>query len=524
MFNIELVLALMVVGCVLALAARGLHIPYPILLVLGGLVLALLPIVPDVELAPELVFLLFLPPLLYFAAFETSVRDIRAQLPSILSLAIGLVLASVAAVAVATFAIRPEFGWPLAFALGAIVSPPDAIAATAVFRGLGVPRRVVTLLESESLFNDASALIVYQAALAAAARGAFSPADAGLDFVVEGFGGIVIGVAVGMAITRLRAWLRDPAVEITVGLLTPWAAYLPAEHFHVSGVLATVTAGLYVGWAAPRIMDSETRMRSHAVWDMVVFILNSLVFILIGMQLSTIVRALSEQSLEQLTVWAALISIVVIAVRLIWVYLDWTSRLAIARLTHRKSRAIPGARETFVVGWAGMRGVVSLATALALPFSLPGRNPAVFVTFGVILVTLVGQGLTLPAVIRRLGVGDVGPHDAYRDELKARTAAADAALARIDELGDEWPDHQPLIDMLRAEYAHRAAHLDDAVGDDSASAAAEEELIEHRKIRQAVIAAERAAVLDLRNQGSIHDAARRKVQRELDLEELRMQA
>ena len=445
MFGIELILALLVAVCVLALVARGLHVPYPILLVLGGLGLALLPFGPNVELAPELVFLLFLPPLLYIAAFDTSIREVRAQLPSILSLAVGLVLATTAAVAVVTHAIAPEFGWPLAFALGAIVSPPDAVAATALLRGLGVPRRVVTLLESESLFNDASALVTYQAALAAAATAAFSPVEAGVNFVVEGLGGIAVGVVVGVAITQLRARLREPAVEITIGLLTPWAAYLPAEHLNVSGVLAAVSAGLCVGWAAPRIMDSETRVRARAVWDMVVFILNSLVFILIGMQLSTILRDTSGQSLAQLAAFAGLVSLVVIGVRLIWVFSAWGIRKWVTRVTRRAHYSVADARETFVVGWAGMRGVVSLATALALPLTLSGRNPVLFVTFGVILVTLVGQGMTLPVIIRRLHVGVAGEPGGNEDELRARSVAAEAALTRIDELADEWPDHLPLI-------------------------------------------------------------------------------
>ena len=526
MDNIELILALLVIACVLALSARGLHIPYPILLVLGGLVLALLPVFPDVELAPELVFLLFLPPLLYIAGFDTSYREVRAQLPAIVSLAFGLVLATIVAVAWVTHILAPELGWPLAFALGAIVSPPDAVAATALLRGLGVPRRVVTLLEGESLFNDATALVAYETALAAAAS-EFSPVEAGVHFVVAGVGGILIGLVVGWLVTHLRFRLSDPAVEITIGLLTPWAAYLPAEHLDVSGVLAVVTAGLCVGWAAPRIMDSETRLRSRAVWDMVVFILNSLVFILIGMQLSTILRALSEVSLKELIVFAALISLVVIVVRLIWVFADRAVRRWFERAIHREESTTGDLRQTFVVGWAGMRGVVTLATALALPFTLPGRNPAVFVTFGVILVTLVGQGMTLPPLIRRLGVTDTGAQVGNPHELLARTTAAEAAIDRLGELAEQWPSYRSLIDALRAQYEHRASHLSevaasrDATSDGEISTA-EQELIDHQTIRHAVITAERAAVLHLRNQGAIDDAAWLKIQRELDLEELRM--
>jgi CPA1 family monovalent cation:H+ antiporter len=521
MVNIELILTLLVAVCVLALAARGLRVPYPILLVVGGLVLALLPFVPDIELAPDLVFLLFLPPLLYIAGFNTSIREVRAQLPAIASLAVGLVLATIIAVAAVTHTYAPALGWPLAFALGAIVSPPDAVAATALLRGLGVPRRVLTLLDGESLFNDATALVAYQAALAAAATAAFSPTEAVGQFLFAGFGGIAIGAIVGWLVVHLRGVLHDPAVEITIGLLTPWAAYLPAEHFHVSGVLATATAGLTVGWASPRIMDSETRIRARAVWDMVVFILNSLVFILIGLQLSTILRELSGQSLQQLVMFAALVSAVVIVIRIAWVFGDRVVNLEIRRVRKQPVSTLCDLRETFVVGWAGMRGVVSLATALALPLSIPGREAVIFVTFAVILVTLVGQGMSLPTIIRALGVSSTG--DGNEHELRARSTAAEAAIHRIDELAEEWPAHLPLIDALRAQYEHRATHLGEyATGEDTTTA--EQELIEHQKIRQSVIAAERAAVLSLRNQGAIDDEAWQKVQRDLDLEELRMEA
>ena len=526
MYEIELILALLVAVTLLAMAARTVRVPYPILLVLGGVVLALMPAVPHVELAPELVFLLFLPPLLYIAGFDTSLREVRVQLPSILSLAVGLVLATTLVVAVVAHALLPELGWPMAFALGAIVSPPDAVAATAVLRGLGVPRRLVTLLEGESLFNDATALVAYQAALGAAATASFSPSAALLRFLAAGIGGVLVGLAVGVAVAGLRRRLHDPPVEITVSLLTPFAAYLPAERLGLSGVLATATAGLCVGWVAPRIMESDTRVRGRAVWDMVVFILNSLVFILIGLQLSTILGALSGRLLADLVGFAALIALAVILVRLVWVfsarYLAWW----LARLRRRHALP-PDPRQTFVVGWAGMRGVVSLATALALPLGTPERDLLIFVTFCVILATLVGQGLSLPLLIRALGVGADG--DGERDELRARTTAAEAAVARIEQLADEWPTHLPLIDALRAQYGHRATHLgtQPASADGSSGegvSAAEQELVEHRKIRRAVIDAERAAVLDLRDRGVIDDEAWRRVERDLDLEELRMEA
>jgi CPA1 family monovalent cation:H+ antiporter len=525
--QVELILALLVAVCVLVLAARTIRVPYPILLVVGGLVLAAIPAVPNVELAPELVFLLFLPPLLYIAGFETSIREVRAQLTPILSLAVGLVLFTIALVAVAAHALVPGLSWPLAFTLGAIVSPPDAVAATALLRGLGVPRRVVTLLEGESLFNDATALVAYQTALAAAVSSVFSPSGAALQFVWAGVGGVVVGAVVAAIVARLRPKLRDSTVEITVSLLTPWAAYLPAEQLGVSGVLATVTAGLCLGWLAPRIMDSETRVRARAVWDMVVFILNSLVFILIGLQLSTILNALTNQALPGLLGLSLATAVVLIAVRLVWVFAFWAGRFWSAQRT-RKAAPANDARDTFVVGWAGMRGVVSLATALAMPLSIGERDLLIFVTFAVILVTLVGQGLTLPLIVRALGIGAASAGDGDRDELKARTAATDAAVARLEELAEEWPTHRPLIDTLRAEYDHQAGHLNDyaasLAGSSAADGSAEQELIEHRKIRRAVIDAEREAINGLRSQGAIDDQAWRRVERDLDLEELRMEA
>jgi monovalent cation/hydrogen antiporter len=528
MHEIELVLALMVAVAALATVARALRIPYPILLVLGGLLLALLPVVPDVRLAPELVFLLFLPPLLYIAAFDTSIRDVRALLRPILSLAVGLVLVTTAAVAVVTHALVPQLGWPAAFALGAIVSPPDAVAAAAIFRGLGVSRRLVTLLESESLFNDATALVAYRAALAAMATATFSLGEAGLRFVAVAVGGVVVGLAVGKAVAWLRHRIDDPPVEITLSLLTPFAAWLPAEWLGVSGVLATVTAGLCVGWWAPRIMQSDTRLRGRAVWDMVVFVLNGLVFILIGLQLSTILPALSGRTLLALVGLGVLLSLTVILVRLAWVFLT----VYLARLIFGSplpNDPAPQWREVFVVGWAGMRGVLSLAAALALPLATPERDLLLFLTFCVILATLVGQGLSLPWLICALGVGEdraAGEHQ----ERHARAATAEAATSRIEQLADEWPTHLPLIDTLRAQYAHRATHLGEHATEESSGEApspdgeAEQEMLEHHLIRRAVIDAERAALLDLRDRGEIGDQVWRRIERDLDLEELRMEA
>ena len=521
MHEVELTLAMLVAVTVLATVARLLRVPMPILMVLAGLALAASPAVPDVVLAPELVFLLFLPPLLYIAAFDTAIRDVRAMLVPIVSLAVGLVLATAATVATVVHLVLPDIGWPAAFALGAIVSPPDAVAAVAVLRRLNVPRRLVTLLEGESLFNDATALVIFQMAVAAMGTASFSMTDAAIRFVLVAVGGIAIGIGIGAIIALLRRRLTDMPVEIMISLLTPFAAYLPAEQVGVSGVLSTVAAGLCLGWWAPRIMDPNVRLRVRAVWEIVVFVLNGLVFLLIGLQLSTILPSLANRS--PLTVFGLglLVSAVVIAVRFAWI------------ATVLCARPKPGGRrqrwtEATLVGWAGMRGVVSLATALALPFETPARDLLLFATFCVILVTLVGQGLTVPWLVKALGLVDDG--SGTEQELHARSVALDAACRRIAQLAEEWPTHLPLVETLKAQYGHRASHLEelrsDAVDEDGhpLSQAAEQELLEHGQIRRAVIDAERQAVLELRQLGEIGDEAWRRVERDLDLEELRLEA
>ncbi|HEY3111422.1 MAG TPA: Na+/H+ antiporter [Chloroflexota bacterium] len=524
MHALELVLGLLVPVAALAVLARRLGIPYPILLVLGGLALGLVPGLPRVELDSEIVFLLFLPPLLYVAAFFTSMRDFRANAHAISQLAVGLVLATTAVVAVVAHAAIPGLPWPVAFLLGAIVSPTDAITATAVIQRLGAPRRLVTILEGESLINDATALVAYRAALAAALTGSFSLGDAGLRFAIA-LGGIAVGLLVALPIEQLRRRINDPPVEIVISLLTPFAAYLPAEELGLSGVLAAVAAGLYLGQRASSLMEAETRLSGRAVWDTLVFVLNGLVFILIGLQLPGILAGLAGRGAAELLALGGLVSLTVVAVRLVWVGL---ARL-VAALLGGAARAEPWP-VVLVIGWAGMRGVVSLATALALPTALPSGQPfperdlLVFLTFCVILVTLVGQGLSLPWVMRRLGVGGDGSDQI--EEQQARAAATEAAVARIEQLADEWPGHLPLIDALRGQYAHRRSHLGESLEPDGAQAdpAAEQELLEHRAIRQAIIDAERRAVLELFARGVLHDDIRRRIERDLDLEEVRMEA
>jgi CPA1 family monovalent cation:H+ antiporter len=429
---VELVLALLAVAVVLGVAARRVRVPYPILLVVGGLVLGLQPWLSPVQLDPQLVFLLFLPPLLYAAAFKTEWADFRGQLRAISMLAVGLVLFTTAAVAaVAHYWIG--LPWACAFVLGAIVSPPDAVAAVAVTSRLKVPPLVVTLLEGESLVNDATALVVLRVAVAAVAAGAFSVAEAGVQFVTVAAGGIALGLAGGWLAIRLHNWLdrrdlADAKLTITITLLTPYAVYLPAEHLHVSGVLAAVAAGLWVGTRCEAVFTPELYEEARAVWDWVDFLLNSLIFILIGFELRPVLEGLDgTYTPTDLLGHVAVVSAAVIVSRLVWVFPGAYIPRWLDRHVFGIPTPYPPWQNVFVVGWTGMRGVVSLAAALALPLAtaggkpFPGRDLIQFLTFWVIFATLVGQGLTLPLVIRALGVGgptvaesngdDVNPED-----------------------------------------------------------------------------------------------------------------
>jgi len=521
--SIEVIfLGLLGVVAAITIAARRIGIPYPILMVVGGLALGLVPGVPRVELDPETVLLVFLPAILFSAAFLSSPRDLWRNLRPITLLAFGLVLMTTLAVAIVMMILVPGIGWPAAIALGAIVSPPDAIAATAIAQRLGLPRRLVTVLEGESLVNDATALVTYRLALAAAASGAFSLGDAAVSFVAVAAGGVLVGLVVGAAATWILRRLADPPVEVLISLLTPFAAYLPAERFGVSGVLAAVTAGLILGWYAPRIMSSDTRILGFGAWQMTIFVLNGLAFILIGLQLPTVLEGLGTYTPGELAGLAGAVVTTVILVRVAWVFpATYLPRILIPSVNRRDPAPRPNV--VLVLGWAGMRGVVSLAAALALPAVLPNgdtfpRHLLIFLTFAVILATLVGQGLTLPWLIRWLGLGDDG--SAEQEELHAREAATEAALQRLDELVTEVPGHLELVDRLREQYRDRAQHFSRQHQADTVVEMDQEE-IEHERIRREVLGAERLAVLDLRNRGVISDEALRRVERDLDLDELR---
>jgi monovalent cation/hydrogen antiporter len=518
----EVLLLLLIVVAVLVTAARRLRLPYPVVLLVGGLALGSIPGVPHIDLAPDVVLVLVLPPILYVSAVFTPIRSFKAEIGNIASLAVGLVIASTAAVVGVALALVPAMTLPIAVALGAIASPPDAVAATAVMERLAVPRRIIRLLEGESLLNDATALTIYRVALVAAlaATPLFTFALLG-SFIVVAVGGILLGLAVGWIVSQIRARLEDIPVEITISLLTPYAAYLPAEALGVSGVLAAVAAGLYVGRRLPRIMGSEARLAGRAVWEMLVFLLNGIVFIVIGLQISVLAREMERPTLFGLAGVGLVVSLALIAVRALWI----VGMAGWERLVSKEPQPLR-AREVVVISWAGMRGVVSLAAALAVPLALPSgaafpaRDALIVITFTVILITLVGQGTTLPLLIKLLHLG--GDEDERHEESHARQDLIEEALRRIDELQEQWPDHRPLIDQLRDAYRHRAEHeeqLHEAPGNE-----AEQELVEHRQIRSAVIDAQRQKLLEMRDRGAIDDDALRNIERDLDLEEVRMEA
>ncbi|HEY7293725.1 MAG TPA: Na+/H+ antiporter [Dehalococcoidia bacterium] len=514
--------ALAVVAALIPLANR-LAVPYPIVLVVGGLVLglvfALVPALPTIRLEPDLVFLLFLPPLLYWEAVTTSWRDFRANLRPITSLAVGLVVFTTCGVA---FVARTVIGlpWAVDFVLGAVVSSTDVVAAITVTSRLGVPRRVVTVLTGEGLVNDATALVVYGAAVTAVVAGRFSLAEASLHFVVVSAGGVAIGLSAGWVLIQLRRRISDTRVEETVALLTPFAAYLPADLLGVSGVLAAVAAGLYVGRRSPVVISSAIRLRADAVWELGTFLLNGLVFILIGVEFQGIWRELSGDSLAVLLRDVALISLTVIVIRLAWVF----PAGGLVRLANRRwgrgEEPLPAAA-LGVIGWAGMRGVISLATALALPVRaggnpFPNRELLIFLAVGVIAVTLIGQGLTLAPLIRWLRLG--ADETSAQEEQLARLAVARAALEQLDSLATRDGFSVHALHDLRRYYTYRIEQLESTT-----AAPASEHARAGRDPRGELIEVERRTLIDLRNRNVISDEVLRRIQRELDLEQVRFE-
>jgi monovalent cation/hydrogen antiporter len=520
---IETFLGLLAVLVVVAVVARRLRTAPSILLVVAGIALAVIPGLPRIELAPELVLLGILPPLIYSAGVAMSWREFRFNLRSITLLAFGCVVFTTCAVAAA---VHWLIGLPLAvgFVLGAIVAPPDAVAPLAIVRRLGLPRRLVVVLEGEGLANDATALILYRFAVAAVSTGLFSFDQAAGVFALIIVGEIAYGIGIGWASLRLRRWARDPRVEITLSLLTPYAAFLLPQQLGGSGVLATVAAGLYVSWNGPLLIPAATRLQGIFFWDFLIYLLEGLIFLITGMQTRTLLDRMNGNLLYDLLIAALVTIVVVLVTRFVWMFPAVYLPRLISRSLRRRDPAPPW-QWTFFLGFVGVRGVVSLAAALAVPLTtatgspFPARDLILFVTFAVIVITLIGQGVSLPLVVRWLGLG----HDAAKEhererkaELAARAEALNIAHARLKQLVDSGQISPDVHAVLRARQEYRSGRLprtgaDGLPADDSEAIACE--------LRTDLIAAEREYIYRLLQEGQITDEARRRIERELDLEE-----
>ena len=444
--TIQILVTLVAVVAAVAVVSARLKVPTAILLVLTGVILALLPGLPTLELAPELVLLLVLPPLVYSSAVAMSWREFRFNLRPISLLAVGCVVFTTLATAAVTHWLL-GFGWPVGFVLGAIVSPPDAVAPLSIARRMQIPRRILVVLEGEGLANDATALILYRFAVVAVSAGLFSFSHAAGMFAAIVAGEILWGIGVGWLMLRLRRWVDDPRIEILLSVLTPFLAYWPPEHLGGSGVLATVTAGLYISWNGLRLIGAATRLQGIFFWDFFIYLLEGMVFLITGLQARPLVTRISEYSTAELIVPAVVVSVAVIAARFVWMYPATYLPRWLFPAIKRKDPSPPW-QWPFALAFTGVRGIVSLAAALAIPIvtangePFPDRDVILFLTFCVILVTLVGQGLLLPAVIRWLGLARAGRRERAADraeERKARQEAIEAVIERLDELtAERW--------------------------------------------------------------------------------------
>jgi len=521
------VLVLLVFVVLFAVLARKLSTPYPIVLVVAGLLLSFIPGIPRIALDPDVVFLAVLPPLLFSAAWVTSWRDFKANLVSILLLAFGLVGFTVVGVAEAARWVFPGFTWQLGLVLGAVVSTTDAIAATSIAKRLSLPQRIVDVLEGESLVNDATGLLALEVALGILVRGKTPTVGAAsLRLIYLIVIGIAIGMLVGLLVEWFERYLDDGPIEIVISILTPYAAYLAAESVRASGVLAVVACGLYLSRQSSQFFSANVRLQVWAVWDSFTFVINGLTFVMIGLQLPHVLAGIHDYSLGQLVLYGALFSGIVIVLRLIWIYPGAHLAYFIRTRLLGQSYPRPSGRQVFIVGWTGMRGVVALAAALALPEVLasgqpfPQRDLIVFLTFSVILVTLVLQGLTLPPLIRALGLGGAGS-DLKDEEDEARRVITSTALTYLEGMrGKDIAEFTAVYDDISHRYARRLASL--SKESQESDALSGRELTHYRKLLGELLKLERKTAVQLRNEGRINDEVLRKLEYELDLSETRL--
>lgn len=523
MTNLGIIILLLAVVTALAQVTDKIRIPYPILLVLAGIAIGVVPGLPVITLDPDVVFLIFLPPVLYAAAWNTSWPDFKEAIRPISLLAIGCVLFTTLIVAMAAHYFIPDFGWAESFVLGAIVSPPDAVAATAATKGLKIPKRIVTILDGESLVNDATGLIAYRYAVAAAASGTFIFWLAGINFFyVAG-----LGIAVGLIIGYVFFWIHkitpnNATTDTTFTLLTPYAAYLLAEEFHASGVLSVVAAGLFLSPRSSQVFSNRTRLQASAVWDTMIFILNGVIFILIGLQLPIILKHITSDSIGMLFLYGAVVSLAAVVARILWVfpgaYLPrWFSK------SIREREPDTNVRGVSIIAWSGMRGIVSLAAALGLPLMVnetkefPNRDLIIFLTFCVIFVTLVLQGMTLRKLIHWLGVKLDDRH--VKEEERTRLHLAASVIEHIEEnyaLGL----NDVVLNQIKSKYEIRIQRIRKIESEQHMTT---EQIAELHRIQYELINRERELILNLRKDEKISDEVMRKIEYELDLEEARLE-
>jgi CPA1 family monovalent cation:H+ antiporter len=517
-FQIFLILLAALAGT--ALLARRINVAPAILLLLAGIALAFVPGMPQLELPPELVLLVVLPPLIYSASVAMSWREFKFNLRPIMLLAVGCVIFTACAVAAATHYLI-GLPWNVGFLLGAIVAPPDVVAPLAIARKLGLPRRILVILEGEGLANDATALILYRFAVVAISTGAFSLPKATGAFVLITVGEVLFGAAVGWLSLRARHRARDPQVEITLSLITPYIAYWVPEHFGGSGVISTVACGLYISWNGPLLISSATRLQGIFFWDLVIYLIEGLLFLLTGFQMRSLFEKSKSFPLDDILSATALVAVIVVIARFAWVF----PAIYLPRLSRRLRERDPAPpwQWPFVIAFTGVRGAVSLAAALALPFTLPGgqdfpyRDLILFVSFGVIFITLVGLGLGLPAVVHWLGLAQAGRAEhlaEHESELAARREALAAALKSLDAITDDRELSDEVVKLLRARHEIRANQLPDSLDPEARELSAE-----GTQLTRELISAERKFIHVLLRDGKITDEVRRRIERDLDLEE-----
>jgi monovalent cation/hydrogen antiporter len=521
--TLEFLILLLAVVAAVAVVAKRLRVPISIFLVLAGVALALVPGLPAVELAPELVLLLVLPPVIYSSAVAMSWREFRFNLRPIGLLAVGcVVFTTTATAAVAHWLLG--LAWSVGFVLGAIISPPDAVAPLSIARRLQIPRRILVILEGEGLANDATALVLYRFAVVAVSAGTFSFSGAAATFGTIVVAEILWGIGVGWLMLRLRRWVGDPRIELTIAVITPFLAYWPPQHLGGSGVLATVTAGLYISWNGLRLISAATRLQGIFFWDFLIYLIEGMIFLLTGLQARTLIERISTSSISDLAFSAIVISAVVIITRFVWIYPATYLPRWLFRSIERKDPSPPW-EWPFVLAFTGIRGIVSLAAALGIPFAtaagqpFPDRDLILFLTFSVIIVTLVGEGLMLPWVIRVLGLAHAGRHERRADraeEHQARRQAVEAVIRRLDNLKEERNWSEDVVHPLRVRHRDRLKHIDHRHTPERTHAQFADI---HDEIELELISAERRHINDLYRDGKLKDETRRRIEHELDLRE-----